>query len=447
MELNPRAAAIAELVLWIGHLQWHVRTKGGMPSEPILRAFKNIVVKDAVLVADKSPRRPDWPPSEFIVGNPPFIGGKDLRARLGDEYTLALWAAHKHMNESADFVMYWWDHAADLLTRKGTVLHRFGLVTTNSLSQVFQRRVVEPHLAAKKPMSIIFAIPDHPWTKASSDAAAVRIAMTVGEAGAKEGVLREVVREAALDRDTPIVELDERVGVINSDLTVGVDVTAALALKANDGVCSPGVKLHGSGFMVTPQEAEHLGLGKRPGLERHIRHYRNGRDLASRPRGVMVIDLFGLTVDEVRRRFPEVYQHVSTTVKPERDANNRVTYRDNWWVYGEPRRELRPALAGLRRYIATVETTKHRVFQFLDASILPDNMLVAVGSDDAFILGVLSSRGGSASGTIHAIPSPVVSILSRSLPLTIFRSSVSALYPKTLTLIANVCSPSIRTSR
>ena len=45
MEENPRAAAIAELVLWIGHLQWHIRTKGGLPSEPILRAFKNIVVK------------------------------------------------------------------------------------------------------------------------------------------------------------------------------------------------------------------------------------------------------------------------------------------------------------------------------------------------------------------------------------------------------------------
>jgi hypothetical protein len=49
MELNPRAAYIAELVLWIGHLQWHIRTKGVMPSEPILRAFKNIVVKGAVV--------------------------------------------------------------------------------------------------------------------------------------------------------------------------------------------------------------------------------------------------------------------------------------------------------------------------------------------------------------------------------------------------------------
>ena len=27
LEINPRAAAIAELVLWIGHLQWHVRTR------------------------------------------------------------------------------------------------------------------------------------------------------------------------------------------------------------------------------------------------------------------------------------------------------------------------------------------------------------------------------------------------------------------------------------
>ena len=245
MELNPRAAAIAELVLWIGHLQWHVRTKGGMPSEPILRAFKNIVVKDAVLVADR--RLHAGPPSgrsaEFIVGNPPFIGGKDLRARLGDEYTEALWVAHPHMNESANFVMYWWDRAAELLTRKGTVLRRFGLVTTNSISQVFQRRVMERHLRAAKAISLVMAIPDHPWTKATPDAAAVRIAMTVGEAGSKEGTLREVAREAGLDTDTPLVDLVEQCGLINSDLTVGVDVTAAGPLQANAGLAHRGVTL------------------------------------------------------------------------------------------------------------------------------------------------------------------------------------------------------------
>ena len=90
------------------------------------------------------------------------------KRRIANNAT-ALWTAHRHMNESADFVMYWWDRAAELLTRKGTRLKRFGLVTTNSLSQVFQRRVMEKHLSAKHPISLLMAVPDHPWTKATKD--------------------------------------------------------------------------------------------------------------------------------------------------------------------------------------------------------------------------------------------------------------------------------------
>jgi MmeI, DNA-methyltransferase domain/MmeI, target recognition domain len=427
LEVNPRAAAIAELVLWIGYLQWHFRTRGGMPAEPILRAFHNIQIGfDAVLAADvnlkrdgrgkpvlrhgadgterevevyANPHQPEWPEAEFIVGNPPFIGGKDIRARLSDAYVEALWAAHPAMNDSADYVMYWWDHAALLLTRKGSVLRRFGFVTTNSISQVFQRRVLERHLGAKAPVSLVMAIPDHPWTKATRDAAAVRIAMTVCEAGSAAGVLRDVVKEEGLDTDAPAIEFAEARGNINSDLTVGVDISQCKPVLANEGLSSRGMSLHGAGFILTPDTAEHLGLGRRPGLEKHIRDYRNGRDLTARPRGVMVIDLFGLTDDEVRQRYPEVYQHLATTVRTQREEQAAKTrtkdaeaYAREWWLFGKPRQELRPALERLPRYIATVETTKHRVFQFLDASVLPDNMLVVIGMDDAFALGVLSSR-------------------------------------------------------
>ena len=105
-----------------------------------------------------------------------------------------------------------------------------------------------------------------------------------------------------------------------------------------------------------------------------------------------MIDLYGLTADEVRAKFPAVYQWVLERVKPERDHNNRKSYRDNWWIHGEPRRDFRPALMGLSRYIATVETSKHRFFVFLDQSILPDNMLVNIALDDGYVLGVLSSR-------------------------------------------------------
>ena len=102
LEVNPRAAAIAELVLWIGFLQWHFRTRGGVPPEPILKDFKTIQVTDAVLrgrrlramngargdgsegigeLSLQPASGPEWPAADYIVGNPPFIGGKDIRGR------------------------------------------------------------------------------------------------------------------------------------------------------------------------------------------------------------------------------------------------------------------------------------------------------------------------------------------------------------------------------
>ena len=282
LEINRRAAAIAELVLWIGHLQGQVSSRTGEWVPPILKDYGTIGAEDALIRAIEEPVRPRWPDAEFIVGNPPFLGGKDVRCRLGAPYAEALRRAQPAVNESADLVMSWWDHAADLLVRPGSVLRRFGFVTTNSITQVFQRRVVQRHLSAAAPVSIVMAIPDHPWTRTAPDAAAVRIAMTVCEAGSKPGTLLRVTRETVLESDAPDIECEELYGRINADLTVGTDVTTAEALSSNAGLCSPGVKLHGAGFIVTPFEAERLGLGRRPGLERHIRPYRNGRDLTAR---------------------------------------------------------------------------------------------------------------------------------------------------------------------
>lgn len=439
LEVNPRAAAIAELVLWIGYLQWHFRTKGDVqPPIPVIQNFGNIQWRDALIDHEeleevvgkdgkplmrwdgvhfklnpatgkptpdearqapvlryKNPRPYHWPDADYIVGNPPFLGGKDKRDEFGEAYFEAIHKAYPTVPKSADFVMFWWRKAAQAI-RDGRG-RRFGFITTNSLSQTFNRRVIEPFLAdAKRPFSIIFAIPDHPW-KDDSGAADVRISMTVGEAGHADGRLFRVVAEKPGDHGEKNVEFEERFGRINPDLSIGADLTVAQALKANENLSCPGVKLHGAGFIVTPEQAAALGLGKRPGLEKHIRPYVNGRDLMATSRGVMVIDCFGLDVDELRERYPEVYEWLHDRVKPERDINGLKSkdsrgYAKKWWLFGKPRETFRPALTGLRRYIATVETAKHRVFQFLDAAILPDNMLINIASEDAYILGVLSSR-------------------------------------------------------
>ncbi|MBI5330900.1 MAG: hypothetical protein HZB71_09835 [Betaproteobacteria bacterium] len=377
------------------------------------------------------------------------------------------------MPDSADFVMYWW-HLAAQQARAGR-LRRFGFITTNSIRQTFNRRVIEGALLpspsplppfskggpggiptalppspagggaggegatsakhdAAAPSSgpaghlppegegrihLAYAIPDHPWVD-SADGAAVRIAMTVGAPGPGEGLLARVTAEREGKGEGLEVDLDERRGVIHADLSAGANVAAAVALRGNGGVSSPGFKLHGAGFIVTPEQAaallpspsgggaggegatfaKHAAVAPSSGPSGHlppegeglIRPYRNGRDLTDKPRGVRVIDAWGLSEPDLRQRYPAIWQWLYERVKPERDHNARASYRDNWWLFGEPRRELRAMLAGLPRYIATVETAKHRAFQFLDAAIAPDNMLVCIAVDDAYALGVLSSR-------------------------------------------------------
>ena len=435
LEINKRAVPIADLVLWIGYLKWQVRTMSVKAiGDPVLHAYGTIVHQDAILHYDKiemlrdangkplsrwdgvtkkrhpltgeeipdpdaqieqfkyvNPRASQWPEVEFIVGNPPFIGGKDMRQELGDGYAQACWAARPHIPGGADFVMHFWDEAARILLEQKSKLRRFGFITTNSITQTFSRRVIEQRMAEKEPLCLIYAVPDHPWMKAS-DKAAVRIAMTVGEKGDKTGVLAEAVSEAELNTDTPKVEMKRREGKVRSDLTIGANLALASALLANTEIASRGVVLHGAGFMVTPERAKALGLGKVKGLERHILPYRNGRDIAQRPRNVLVMDLFPLTPNEVQLKFPAVFQHVVETVKPERDHNNMKFRRDNWCWFGATHKELRSFLQGLPRYITTVETAKHRFFQFLDAGIRPDNKLVNIGIDNAESMAILCSR-------------------------------------------------------
>ncbi|HKG77219.1 MAG TPA: DNA methyltransferase [Beijerinckiaceae bacterium] len=218
-----------------------------------------------------SPRPASWPEADFIVGNPPFIGAKDLRAELGDGYAEALWASRRKKSDSIDFVMYWWDHAATILRAKGSHLRRFGFITTNSITQKFSRRVLEKHLKAPKDRgSLVFAVPDHPWVKTGKGLgkkAQVRIAMTVAERGQRAGKLAEVVEEKGHDTDQPTVRLRVSEGILNPDLSIGIDLTGMPELRAAEGVSSPGVKLHGDGFIISPQEASALGLGRVSGLE------------------------------------------------------------------------------------------------------------------------------------------------------------------------------------
>lgn len=436
IELNDRAAALAELVLWIGYLQWHIRSFGSASvAEPVIHDWGNIENRDAVLAYDGTepmrdaagnlvtrwdgktykphpatgepvpdeaalvpqwaylkPRPAEWPAADFIVGNPPFIGNKRMREALGDGYAEALRGAWPAVPETVDFVMYWWQHAADLV-RLGRA-RRFGFITTNSVTMVFNRKVIEAQQAAMPPLRLAFAVPDHPWVD-GTQGAAVRVAMTVGDREDAAGRLLLSQDETPDGQGEYAVRFDARSGEIHADLSVGARVVGALRLASNLGICFQGMNLVGKGFRLS--EADVLALGYDPAkLPDVIKPHGNARGLLQGGEHCWVIDLFGYTAEEARAKHPALYQWLLDRVKPERDLNNRAAYRLRWWLFGEARGKLRRSAAGLARVIVTAETAKHRIFAFQDQPFCPDHKLYAICCDDALVLGVLSTQ-------VHAV--------------------------------------------
>lgn len=432
IELNPRAVAIADLVLWIGYLQWHFRTRGeALPREPVLQKFRNIECRDAVLdyvgtepvvddaempvtrwdgrtlkkhpvtgeeVPDESARAPvlrflhptesKWPESDYVIGNPPFIGTKRMRSALGDGYVNALRAAYSpEVEDNADYVMFWWHKAAALL-ETGSI-RAFGLITTNSISHAFNRRVVARHL--DRGLRLSWAIPDHPWTDLESGAS-VRVAMTCCSSVRDPTPTLLHVESQETDPGSPesyrLTFREQQGSVIHSDLRLGADVASAVPLRANIGISGMGVALHGAGFILTPQEAARM---MESGAS-VIREYIGGRDLLQQARERYIIDFSGLSEAEARVANPAAFQHLIDHVKPERLTNARRSIRELWWRFGWEQPLVRAALRGLRRYVATAETARHRVFQFLPESILPDHKIVVIATECSYHIGVLSSR-------------------------------------------------------
>jgi len=432
IEVNPRAAAIADLVLWIGYLQWHLRTRDlSQINEPIIRKFHNIECRDAVLawssiqpvldenlqpvtrwdgrttkphpvtgeqVPDESarvpvvkylnPRTADWPQADYIVGNPPFVGNKRMRDALGDGYAETIRTVYGEVSASVDLVMYWWHLAAKAFGT--TPLRSFGFVTTNSITQTFNRRVLQSAIDGEPQVSITFAIPDHPWVD-STDGADVRIGMTVVRRGLDNGrlvTLRPNFVEGAEPDDADFMTQQGR---IFANLTIGSDVGALSTLAANSLVSSQGPIPVGEGFRITSDDLQAIQIDVTR-LPKFVRRYVIGRDLMQHADERFIIDFFGESEESARASAPELYQWIYDRVYPERRQNKRATYRDRWWIFAEPRPAMRNAHRGLERFIATCRTSRHRVFSFLEADIIPDTKLIAVALDDAFHLGVLSSR-------------------------------------------------------
>jgi hypothetical protein len=374
IEKDPFAAELAQVVVWIGYLQWLYTNGLPPPPEPILQTLDTIQCRDAILEIDDQgrPVEPEWPAADVIVGNPPFLGDKRMRAELSDPYVEHLRGLYSgRVPGGADLVTYWFERARSAIANGKT--KRVGLLSTNSIRYGENRRVME---RIKQSGDIFMAWRDRQWVL---NGAAVRVSMVGFDNGS------ESVR--TLD--------DVSVTQINPDLTARIDVTAARTLQENQGVVFLGMMKAGP-FDLSAEVAETLlGVPKNANGRYNcdvVKRRLGGQDVTGRPRNGWVIDFGVDTTEDAAACYESPFAHVLTHVKPLRDQNRRAGMRRKWWIHGEPRRALRQALHGLSQCIVTPEVAKHRVFTWMSTATVPDHTLHVFARDDDYFFGMLHSR-------------------------------------------------------
>ena len=370
IELNPYAAELARVTVWIGEIQWMLAHGYRYREKPILAPLDHIEQRDAILNADAT--ESDWPACDAIVGNPPFLGNKRMLAELGEDYTAALRRVFNgRLPGGVELVIYWFERARAQI--EAGQCQRAGLVSTQAIRKGANRAVLDRITVSTR---IFEAWRDEPWV---NDGASVRVSLVAF--GQMDG--------ARLD--------GEQVAGINADLTqggIGVDMTTSVPLKENAGICFMGTTKVGSFDVAGTLARQWLPLPNpngRPNAD-VLRPWANGQELTGRPSDKWIVDFGTETSEAVAAMYEAPFTHVEHYVRAERANQRRDAYRLRWWIHAEARPGLRTALLARSRYIATPRVAKHRFFVWLPVAVLPDSRLYAICRDDNLTFGALSSR-------------------------------------------------------
>ncbi len=374
IEVNTYAHELASVVVWIGYIQWLHENGFGIPDKPILKPLDNIRRTDAVLAGDEEgrPVEPAWPEADIIIGNPPFLGGSKMRSELGDEYVERLRQLYAgRVPGGADVVCYWFERARGLIA-EGEV-QRAGLLATQAIRGGINRRVLE---RIKGTGDIFMAWSDRPWIL---DGAAVHVSIIGFDGGAE--------KSRTLDGDP--------VETINPDLTVSVNLTLAKRLRENRRICFRSDE-KGGPFDVDAEQAQAMlaappNPNGRPNSD-VVRPYFNGIDVLRRPRNVWIIDFGAEASIQDASLYEQPFEYVQRVVKPVRDSVRNKRERETWWLHRRPAPDMRNAIAGLLRFIATPMVAKHRIFVWLNGDVIPDHQLYVIAREDDYFFGVLHSK-------------------------------------------------------
>ena len=440
IEINPYAYELAQMTVWIGHLQWNRNNGFDTRETPILRPMHNFECKDAILERRQTPfgvpplggsllgvpplggsslgvpplggsssPAPTQPPRPPEGGTPnqerPPEGGTPNQERPPEGGT----TSSEPEWPRVDFIVGNPPFLGDKKMRG-----ELGDEYVEALRRLYQGR-----LPGAADLCCYWFEKARAHLAAGMCGRAGLLATQNIRGGASREVLRRIKQSGGIffavsDREwildgalvhISIVGFDngserqcfldaQPVGCINANLSSSVDVTVANRLLESTSIGYIG-SCKGGAFDITETDA--IGLlhagGNPHGRPNSdvLRPLLNSKELLGREAGRWIIDNANLSLDEACL-YERPHSIVQLRVKPDRDSNRDKWLRENWWRPQRMRLEMREAIAPLSRFLVTPTTSKHRIFTWLGHPELPDHKLVVLARADDCFFGVVHSR-------------------------------------------------------
>jgi methylase of polypeptide subunit release factors len=278
---------------------------------------------------------------DCILGNPPYLGGAKISGANGSEFLNYLYKSYEGLGGQADLVAYFFRRIFNLISNKGFM----ALISSNTISQGDTRegglKIID-----KEGGKICFAIRSKTWP---------------GQASVKVSLL------SITKQDKVTCYLDnKKINNISYYLDEEQTIFEPLELKINQNKGFIGTALHGIGFSLDFKEGDNL-INSSANLKDVIKLYLNGKDLNNHPSqeaSRYVIDVSNLSIEQVLEKYSKIYEILLDKVKPDREKNNRQSYMENWWVFGEKRPLLYSKIARMDRVLLRTQASKHNSFVF-----------------------------------------------------------------------------------
>lgn len=383
IEISPYAAELAQVVIWIGYLQWMRDNGFRTPADPVLEPFQTIECRDAILKWADEKGKPipawregaecigpaDWPDADFIIGNPPFLGSKLFREHgLADSYVDSMYRVYE-LPGNSDLCCYWFDRGRRHLL--STSRARVGLLATQGIRGAENRAAIE---RIKNSGDIFLGWSDRPWIL---EGAAVRVSIIGFDSG---------IEQVRWLDGLPVPS-------IHANLTSELNLTSAVTLRENEGIYRRSPEKGGK-FELEYREARSLLDCPNPNGKPNsdvLSPWINARGITSRYLGDWIIDFDIAETPNDAAQYEKPFAAVLRTVRPARQGNRDDRMREMWWRFrrsGDGVRSLRKTSS---RLLCTPMVAKHRLFVWVSSRIMPDKTIPVFARSDDYFFGLLHS--------------------------------------------------------